>query len=136
MIKDIYNQRAAPYFYDPEIKNYRIDLDEFEKMVEKDVEDGLIPFWFGASYGTTFSVAIDIEPRLIDICKKHGMWINLDCAFLGSGWMCPHLRPKDPAILEAVDSLQINFSKVQFTGMGSSLAFYAQKKWISESFGQ
>ena len=60
MIKDIYYQRPAPYIYDPEIMNYRIDLNKFEEIVNKDIEEGLIPFWFGSSYGTTFSLAIDI----------------------------------------------------------------------------
>jgi len=30
--------------------------------VQKDVENGLIPFWYGGTYGTTFSVANDVNP--------------------------------------------------------------------------
>ena len=34
-------------------------------MVEKDVADGLIPFFYGATYGSTFSAAIDLNQEVI-----------------------------------------------------------------------
>ena len=80
-----------PYVYnpDPDVCNYEIDVERFEEMVGEDVRNGLVPFWFGASYGTTHSVAIDITPRIVALCLKHKIWINLDAAFLGSTWICP-----------------------------------------------
>ena len=74
--------------------------------VKKDIEEGLIPFWFGASYGTAFSLAVDLEPKLVEIVKKYGMWLNLDASFYGAGWICTRHRPTDPTLLEAVDSYQ------------------------------
>jgi hypothetical protein len=62
-------------------------------MIEEDVANGLIPFWFGFSYGNTFSAAVDITHRAINICKKHKVWINVDAAFLGSTWISEKYRP-------------------------------------------
>lgn len=51
------------------------------------MKNGLIPFWFGGSYGNTFCAAIDVNDQVVDFCKKHGMWVNIDGAFLGSTWI-------------------------------------------------
>lgn len=56
-------------------------------MISEDVQNGLIPFWFGFSYGNTFSAAIDVSMRAIEICKRHKMWIHLDAAYLGPTWL-------------------------------------------------
>jgi len=61
LVKDIYHKRAVPYTYSSKTKNFEIDLESFQAMIKSDIADGLIPFWFGASYGTTFSGAIDLS---------------------------------------------------------------------------
>jgi len=48
----------------------------------------------GCSYGNTFSAAIDINDRIVQICKKYGIWINVDAAYLGSTWISEKYRPK------------------------------------------
>lgn len=82
-----------PVYFCDKTLNLVVDAVKFEKMVEEDVGKGLIPFWYGASYGTTFSGANDLNSEVIRICKKYGMWINLDAAYLGSAWLCPEMRP-------------------------------------------
>lgn len=62
--------------------------------MQNDVDNGLIPFWYGATYGSTFSGANDLNPEILRICKKFGMWINVDAAYLGSSWICPEMRPE------------------------------------------
>jgi len=62
------------------------------------------------------------------------MWINVDAAFLGSTWISPKYRPSQ-AILNYVDSIVINFSKLLLNGTGGSLFYIRDKKIITESFG-
>lgn len=59
MLKDIAYRRAVPCLFDPAVGNYVVDLKQFREMVEKDVKEGLVPFFYGASIGTTFSGAVD-----------------------------------------------------------------------------
>lgn len=92
-LKDIHHRRAIPYVYNKDIFNYELDVDAFENMVEEDVKQGLIPFWCGFSYGTTFSAAIDISDRAIQICKKHNIYIQVDGSYLGSTWVSEKYRP-------------------------------------------
>jgi aromatic-L-amino-acid/L-tryptophan decarboxylase len=98
------------------------------------VKAGLIPFWFGGSWGNTFSAAIDVNLKILELCKKHGMWVNIDAAFLGSTWICEQYRPKEP-ILDSIDSICINFTKLLLNGTGGSLFFVANKKVVNEAFG-
>lgn len=60
-IKDIFYRRAVPYVYNPAKLNYDLDIDKFVEILEEDLKNGLIPFWFGFSYGNTFCAAIDID---------------------------------------------------------------------------
>jgi hypothetical protein len=60
LVKDIHYRRAIPYVYIEEKKDYEIDFSAFKKIVEEDLKAGLIPFWFGASWGNTFSGASDL----------------------------------------------------------------------------
>lgn len=60
-MKEIFYTRAVPSKYSEEIQNLVIDTEAFEKLILKDIENGLIPFWYGASYGTTFSCANDVN---------------------------------------------------------------------------
>ena len=68
--------------------NYEIDYEKFVEIVEADVKEGLIPFYFSGSWGNTFSGAIDSNLQVVQLCKKYGMWVHIDAAFLGSTWIC------------------------------------------------
>lgn len=103
-------------------------------MVSEDVEKGLIPFWYGATLGSTFSCATDVTDKIVDICKKYGMWVNVDAAYLGSSWICEDMRP-DMTILEKVDSVSMNFSKSMFMGNGGNIFFVADKRQLIGSMG-
>ena len=61
MNKDIHHRRPVPYKYNETILNYELDVDKFEETLKEDIEKGLIPFWFGFSYGNTFCSAVDVS---------------------------------------------------------------------------
>lgn len=88
LLKDIAHQRVVPCVFDKEVGNYLVDMDKFREILKKDIDDGLIPFFYGASIGTTFSAAIDQIEEIGKICKQHEMWLNIDAAYLGSTWLC------------------------------------------------
>lgn len=69
MLKDIAHKREVPCFMDETVGNYVVDLPKLREMIEKDRADGLIPFFYGASVGTTFSAAIDQIEDIGKICK-------------------------------------------------------------------
>lgn len=60
MLKEIFYIRKVPVSYSKEHQNFILNHEEFERIVKEDIEAGLIPFWYGATYGTTFSNASDL----------------------------------------------------------------------------
>jgi glutamate/tyrosine decarboxylase-like PLP-dependent enzyme len=59
MIKDINYTRIIPVEFDQEICNFSLEKGAFSKLVEEDISKGLIPFWVGATYGSTPTCAYD-----------------------------------------------------------------------------
>lgn len=131
-LKDIHYRRHVPIYYCQEAQNYVADLKKLEEMIKEDIAEGLIPFFYDASIGATETGAIDQIPEISDICKKYGIWLNIDAAYLGSTWICPEFRGNQKGI-ENVDSIAINFSKLGFIGMGGSLLFIADKKEFNKA---
>ena len=69
ILKDIAHRRAVPCYMDEKIGNYIVNVKKLRGMIEKDLKDGLIPFYYGASVGTTFSAAIDQIDEIGEICR-------------------------------------------------------------------
>ena len=62
----------------------QMDVVCFKKQVEKDLANGLSPFYLNATAGTTVLCAFDNIADLSPICKQHNIWLHLDGAFGGS----------------------------------------------------
>lgn len=61
-LKEIFHVRKVPAHFSKEKQNFEVNATEFREMVQKDVEEGLIPFWYGSTFGTTYSNATDVCP--------------------------------------------------------------------------
>jgi aromatic-L-amino-acid decarboxylase len=57
-------------------------------MIEQDVNDGLLPFWFGACLGTTSTGSVEPIAEITKISKKHGVFVTVDAAYAGSSLIC------------------------------------------------
>ena len=126
-IKDIPYRREIPIYYNEEVQNYQIKVDEFEKMVEKDISEGLIPFWCGATLGSTSLGCNDPITELAAVCKKHGIFVNIDAAWAGAALIVPEIREEIGKGLEGADSMAINFGKWNMCGNNSAVFFVADK---------
>lgn len=71
-------------------------MDKVEAIIEEDVKNGLHPYYIAATYGTTPTCANDPFDRILALAKKHGMWVNLDCAYAGTTWLCPEFLAERP----------------------------------------
>ncbi|XP_077454163.1 aromatic-L-amino-acid decarboxylase [Stigmatopora argus] len=91
----------------PTDSTYAVSGDALKKMVEKDKEAGLIPFYFCATLGTTASCAFDHIAELGPLCNKENMWMHVDAAYAGSAFVCPEFRSLLNGI-EFADSFNLN----------------------------
>eukprot|EP01024_Parvocaulis_polyphysoides_P042957 TRINITY_DN3921_c0_g2_i4.p1 TRINITY_DN3921_c0_g2~~TRINITY_DN3921_c0_g2_i4.p1 ORF type:complete len:336 (-),score=73.85 TRINITY_DN3921_c0_g2_i4:133-1140(-) len=55
-----------------------------EAAIQKSKADGKVPFFVGATAGTTVLGAYDPFDAIADICQKHGIWLHIDGCWGGS----------------------------------------------------
>ena len=133
VLKDVPYHRILPVVYNTKEQNYIIDVPKFEELVKEDLSKGLIPFWFGATVGSTPTGARDPLEDIVPICKKYKMWVNVDCAYTGSSFICPEFHEIYTKGLEGVDSLEINFAKKLMAGNNSALFYVADRFAYNEA---
>lgn len=59
---------------------------------QNDEEKGLVPFYVGATLGTTGSCAFDNIEEIGEICSEKGIWLHVDGAYGGNALICPEFR--------------------------------------------
>jgi glutamate/tyrosine decarboxylase-like PLP-dependent enzyme len=72
--------------------NFQVDLKFFQRMLQKDLESGLIPFWYGCSWGSPLTCAYDQIDLIGDICKQYGIWLDVDASYAGCAWIVPEYQ--------------------------------------------
>lgn len=56
------------------------------------------------------------------------MWVNMDCAYAGTTWICPEFAAlRGDSLLHNIDSLQVNFAKLGMVGNVGTLTFVRDK---------
>ncbi|XP_050395851.1 histidine decarboxylase [Patella vulgata] len=63
-----------------------------QEAVDRDREQGLIPFFVCATLGTTGACAFDNLKELGEICDSEGLWMHIDAAYAGTAFICPEYR--------------------------------------------
>ncbi|XP_076934635.1 tryptophan decarboxylase TDC2-like [Bidens hawaiensis] len=90
------------------LKNeYSLDPETLQKVIEADVEQGLVPFFLCLTIGTTSTTAVDPINTLADVANKYDMWVHVDAAYGGNACICPEYRHYLDGI-ERVDSLSLS----------------------------
>jgi aromatic-L-amino-acid/L-tryptophan decarboxylase len=97
-------------------------VDALAQQVQKDKEDGWIPWLVVASAGTTDTGAIDPLEAIGDLCRRAGMWFHVDAAYGGFFVLTEEGRQKLRG-LDMADSLVIDPHKGLFLpyGLGAVL---------------
>lgn len=62
------------------------------EAIKYDQQQGLIPFFLCATLGTTGACAFDNLASLGPICQIENIWIHVDAAYAGTGFVCPEFR--------------------------------------------
>jgi glutamate/tyrosine decarboxylase-like PLP-dependent enzyme len=132
-MKDIPYRREVPVYFNDEVQNYQIKVEEFEQMVEKDISEGLIPFWCGTTIGSTSLGCNDPIDQIAKICKKHRIFVNVDAAWAGAALIVPEIRAEIGKGLDLVDAIGINFGKWGMCGNNSAVLYVADKNAYRES---
>jgi len=101
---------------------YALDPADLERRVAADVAAGRRPCCVVATVGTTSSTAIDPLRPIVEIARRHGMWVHVDAAMAGSAAILPEMRWILDGV-EGVDSLVFNPHKLLLTNFDCSAFF-------------
>jgi aromatic-L-amino-acid/L-tryptophan decarboxylase len=99
-------------------ERYRLRPDALETAVRADRAHGLRPFMVIANVGTTNTGAVDPIPDLIDVARRHELWVHADAAYGGFFRIAPGGEALMPGI-EACDSITIDPHKGLFLPYGT-----------------
>lgn len=106
--------------------------DDLEEQIQRDRQNGLIPFFVSATIGTTSSNAMDPLPEIGRICRKEGIWFHVDGAMSGTAALCPEFRFIQEG-LELADSYCFNPHKWMFTNFDCDCFYVADKAALIET---
>lgn len=105
---------------------FALRSDVLEAAMAEDRAAGRVPFFVGATVGTTSSLAFDPVPAVAAVCARHGAWLHVDGAMAGSAAVCPEWRWVNDG-LERADSYAFNPHKWLFTNFDCTCFFVADR---------
>ena len=110
---------------DPE---FSMNADLLEAAIAEDLALGWTPFCVVATVGTTSTTSIDPVDRIADICRANNLWLHVDAAYGGMGFVLPEMAWTRKGC-EKADSLVTNPHKWLFTPQEFS-AFYCRHQEV------
>jgi aromatic-L-amino-acid decarboxylase len=89
---------------------FQIDLQALKAAIDKDREDGYMPFCVVGAAGTTNTGGVDDLDALADVCQRENLWLHVDGAFGAWAALSPKARNKVVGLGRA-DSLALDLHK-------------------------
>lgn len=105
----------------------QIDIDAFEKQIEKDVKDGYMPFMAVATLGSTDYGSIDDCAKMREITERYGMHLHLDAAY-GSALVLSSKHKEKLGPVWQADSITIDFHKMFLLPISCSAILFKDKR--------
>src|SRR3989454_8649931 len=97
---------------------FRLRPDRLEAAVVSDRVQGRRPFFVVANVGTTNTGAIDPLPEILDIARRHELWVHADAAYGGFFRLIPEGAARMPGV-ERCDSITLDPHKGLFLPYGT-----------------
>lgn len=117
----------------PTNDRFQIEVNELKKAIEKDKEEGYIPFVAIGTAGTTNTGSIDPLKDMADLCEKNDIWFHVDGAYGGSVLVSPEHRHLLEGI-ERADSISWDAHKWLFQTYGCAAVIARDIKDLYRSF--
>lgn len=98
-------------------KSGEMDITALERALQRIVKENGIPFFVGATAGTTVRGAYDPLPPIVALQKEYDFWLHVDGAWGGTAVLSAALRQRFLEGLEAVNSFTCDFHKMVGTNL-------------------
>ena len=111
----------------------RMDVDALATTIAEDRAHGDLPFFIGATAGTTNAGMPDPVDRCRAIASREGLWLHVDAAWGGAGLLTPRARPALAGI-ETADSITIDAHKWFSVPMGAGIFLTRERRALAATF--
>jgi aromatic-L-amino-acid decarboxylase len=91
----------------PHGASYALCAEALEQQIIEDKARGLRPCAVTVTAGTTTTTAFDPVAAVVDVARRHGVWVHVDAAMAGSAMILPECRWMWEGV-EGADSLVLN----------------------------
>ncbi|EFN80849.1 aromatic-L-amino-acid decarboxylase [Harpegnathos saltator] len=103
------------------------------KVIEEDLEKGLIPFYTITTLGTTNLCGFDNLEEIGPVCKQYNIWLHIDAAYAGAAFVCPEYRYLMSGV-EYADSFNMNAHKWLLVNFDASILWVKDSRRLIEAF--
>ncbi|MDB0603272.1 aspartate aminotransferase family protein [Tenacibaculum maritimum] len=115
--------------------DFKISINKLKNAIAKDKLEGLNPFCFIASAGTTNTGTVDPLNAIADICEEEGLWFHIDGAYGGAAILSEKGK-KALRGIERADSLTVDPHKWFFQPYEIGCLLVKNKGWLSSTFSE
>jgi aromatic-L-amino-acid/L-tryptophan decarboxylase len=112
---------------------FRLEPHALDAAIVEDRREGWLPMGAVATVGTTSTTSIDPVREVVDVCKRHGIWVHVDAAYAGVAAMVPGYEWILDGAADA-DSLVVNPHKWLFTPFDLSVLYCRRMDVIRQAF--
>ena len=119
----------------PTDAKYRMNLEDLERSISQDKQDGLLPFLIVSNAGSTDVGAVDPLQEVAVIAKKFDLWHHVDAAYGGFFLLTEYGKKKLDGIALA-DSVILDPHKGLFLPYGSGMVLIKDGNLLQETFSQ
>jgi aromatic-L-amino-acid decarboxylase len=117
----------------PSDAEFRMRTDALDAAIREDRAGGWNPLAVVATVGTTSSTSIDPVAKIVEICRRDGIWVHVDAAYAGVAAMVPGYERILDGAADA-DSLVVNPHKWMFTPFDLSVLYCRHMDVIRAAF--
>jgi aromatic-L-amino-acid decarboxylase len=107
--------------------------DGLADAIAADLAAGLVPFLVVATVGTTSSAAIDPVADIVEVVRRHNVWVHVDAAYAGSAAVVPEHRALLNDGLDRVDSWCFDPHKWLLTNFDCDVLYVADRAALISS---
>lgn len=113
-------------------KNFRMEVLDLEKQIQKDKAENLNPFLIVANAGSTDVGAVDDLKSIATIAQKENLWLHVDAAYGGFFLLTEYGKEKLKGI-EMADSVILDPHKSLFLPYGTGMVLVKEVKYLLEA---
>jgi len=113
--------------------NLKLDVNDLEKQVATDRENGYYPLLVVGTAGTTSAGIIDPLEELAEFCRKENIWFHVDAAWGGAAILSRKLKAHLNGI-ELSDSITCDAHKWLSVSMAGAMFFCRHKESVERAF--